>query len=220
MAATTSAAADAGDRQKARGSRRQATAPRRTRKLGGISHVSSSVLGQLTCTVPLRYPARHAADSPVDDIRRGFPRRSNVMRIAIRWLVRLLASAGLAVDAYVHADLASRYDPIRSSISQGDLFRIEAGIASLAALLVLVLGRRESYALAFVVAASAFGAIVLYRYVNVGTLGPLPNMYEPIWFTEKSVAAVAEGVAVIASLVGFGLTLIKPTPRPRPESGL
>jgi hypothetical protein len=137
----------------------------------------------------------------------------------MRWLVRLIASAGLAVDAYVHADLSGRYDPIGSSISQGDLFRVEAGIASLAALLVLVLGRRETYALAFVVAASALGAILLYRYVNVGTLGPLPNMYEPIWFTEKSVSAVAEGVAVIASLVGFGLTFIKPAPQPQPRAG-
>jgi hypothetical protein len=140
------------------------------------------------------------------------------MRIAMKWLVRLITSAGLAVDAYVHADLASRYDPIRASISQGDLFRIEAGIASLAALLVILLGRRETYALAFLVAASALGAIVLYRYVNVGKLGPLPNMYEPIWFTEKSVSAVAEVVALIASLVGLGLTLIKPKPQPQPES--
>jgi len=135
----------------------------------------------------------------------------------MKWLVRLLASAGLAVDAYVHADLASRYDPIGSSISQGDLFRVEAGVASLAAMLVLVLPRRETYAFAVSVAASAFGAILLYRYVNVGTLGPLPNMYEPIWFTEKTVSAVAEAAALLAALIGLGFTLITPR-RPR-ESG-
>jgi len=28
------------------------------------------------------------------------------------------------------------------------------------------------------VAASALGAVLLYRYVDVGSLSPLPNMYE------------------------------------------
>ncbi len=125
-------------------------------------------------------------------------------------ILRVVVTAGLAVDAYVHADLASRYDPIRSSISQGNLFRVEAGVASLAALLVLLMARRETYAFALMVVASAFGAIMLYRYVNVGTLGPLPNMYEPIWFTEKTVAAVAEAVALLAALVGLALMLLRP----------
>jgi hypothetical protein len=121
-------------------------------------------------------------------------------------LVRVLTAAGLAVDAYAHADLASRYDPIRNSISQGNLFRVEAGVASLAALLVVLWPRRATYALSFLIAASALGAIVLYRNVNVGTLGPLPNMYEPTWFTEKILAAVAEAGALVAALVGLGLT--------------
>lgn len=114
-------------------------------------------------------------------------------------LLRLVTAAGLAVDAYVHADLASRYDGITATISQGTLFRIEAGAASLAALLVLVIGRRATFALAALVAVSAFGAIMLYKYVNVGTLGPLPNMYEPVWYTEKTVSAIAEAVATLAA---------------------
>jgi hypothetical protein len=115
-------------------------------------------------------------------------------------LLRLVTAAGLAVDAYVHADLASRYDGITATISQGTLFRIEAGAASLVALLVLVHGRRAAFALAALVAVSAFGAIVLYKYVNVGSLGPLPNMYEPVWYTEKTVSAVAEAVAFLAAV--------------------
>ena len=109
--------------------------------------------------------------------------------------------------AYVHADLAGRYDPVRNSISQGDLFRVEAGAASLAGLLIVFFARRETYGFAFLIAASALGAILLYRYVNVGTIGPLPNMYEPIWFAEKVVAAAAEAVALVAALLGLGHTL-------------
>jgi hypothetical protein len=126
-------------------------------------------------------------------------RVSHVARLVLRFLV----AAGLAVDAYVHADLAGNYDAIHASISQGSLFRIEAGVASAAALLVLVAGRRIGFTLAFAVAASAFGAIMLYRYVNVGTLGPLPNMYEPVWFTEKTTAAVAEAGAMLLAACGL-----------------
>ncbi|MFI9723114.1 hypothetical protein ACIHFE_26250 [Streptomyces sp. NPDC052396] len=121
------------------------------------------------------------------------------------WLLRLLTAAGLAVDAYVHADLAEAYDPVRGGISQGTLFRIEAAAAALAALLVLVGGRnRVVWAFAFLVAASALGAVLLYRYVDVGALGPLPHMHEPAWYPKKTVSAVAEAVAAVAAAVGLG----------------
>jgi plastocyanin len=118
-------------------------------------------------------------------------------------VLRLLTAAGLAVDAYVHADLAPIYDGVRASISQGDLFRIEAGVAAGAALIVLVAGRRAGFGLAFAAAASALAAILLYRYVDVGKLGPFPNMYEPSWFPEKVAAAVAEAAAVLLAAGGL-----------------
>jgi hypothetical protein len=124
-------------------------------------------------------------------------------------ILQLVTAAGLAVDAYCHADLASAYDGIQGSISQGALFRIEAGAASAAALIVLVAGRRTGFALAAVVAASALGAILLYRYVNVGSLGPLPNMYEPVWFPEKTTAAVAEAAATVAAVGGLSWKLLR-----------
>jgi plastocyanin len=120
------------------------------------------------------------------------------------WLfLRLLVAAGLAVDAYVHSDLAPVYDGVRGPVSQGELFRIEAGAAAAAALIVVMAGRRTGFGLAFAVAASALGALLLYRYVDVGRLGPLPNMYEPGWFGEKSTAAVAETAAVVLSAGGL-----------------
>jgi hypothetical protein len=127
-------------------------------------------------------------------------------------LLRLVTAAGLAVDAYVHADLAGAYDGISATVSQGTLFRAEAGAASLAALLVVVSGRRAAFALAARVAASALGALLLYRYVDVGQLGPLPNMYEPAWFTEKTVSALAEAVAAVTALAGLGIAAAS-TPR-------
>jgi hypothetical protein len=48
------------------------------------------------------------------------------------------------------------------------------------------------------IAGSALGAVLLYRYVDVEVLGPLPNMYEPLWYPEKTLSSVAEALAVLA----------------------
>ncbi len=131
-------------------------------------------------------------------------------------VLRLLVAAGLAIDAYIHADLAPAYDGIRATVSQGDLFRIEAGAAAAAALLVLVAGRRAGFGVALAVAASGAGALLLYRYAAVGRIGPVPDMYEPSWFPEKTAAALAETVA--AALAAAGL-LLAVRHRARPRSG-
>lgn len=139
-----------------------------------------------------------------------------------RMLLRVLTAAGLAVDAYVHADLAGRFDGNtgRGGFSQGDLFRIEAGVAALAALLVLVHGRRLAAAFAFLVAASALAAVIVTRYWDIGSFGPLPNMYDPSWYTEKTVSAIAEAVAVVTSaalLVSLGRARRLEDDRRRPD---
>lgn len=112
---------------------------------------------------------------------------------------RVLAAAGLAVDAYVHADLAQQYDAVNATISQGDLFLIEAAISALAALVVLVWRRFPGDAFAWLVAAGGFALLMIYRYVDVGKWGPFPDMYDPVWFTEKWVAAVAQLVTVVTA---------------------
>ncbi|MFI6564049.1 hypothetical protein [Streptomyces sp. NPDC050534] len=120
------------------------------------------------------------------------------------WVLRLLTAAGLAVDAYVHADLAATYDPVTKTISQGDLFRIEAGAAALAALLVVIFGTRPLvWVYALLVAAAGLAAVLLYRYVDVGSVGPLPNMYEPTWYPEKTASAVAEAAAMLTAAAGL-----------------
>lgn len=126
---------------------------------------------------------------------------------AARWtwpraLLALLAAAGLGVDAYVHLDLAARYTPIATStLSQADLFRAQAGLAIAAAVLLIVRPRRYTAGFAALVAASALAALLVYRYYDIGQLGPFPDMYEPVWFPEKTIAAVAEAAALAASLL-------------------
>jgi len=60
--------------------------------------------------------------------------------------------------------------------------------------------RGYTAAFAFLVAAAGTAAVLVYRYVDVGAFGPFPNMYEPIWYTKKTVSAWAEGIAAVAAL--------------------
>lgn len=118
-------------------------------------------------------------------------------------LVRVLVVAGLAVDAYVHLDLADVAQlAAPGGIGGGTLFRLQAGVAALAAVLVLLSGRPWAYAFAFIAGLSALVPVLLYTYVDVPTIGPIPSMYDPTWYPEKVLSAVAEGAVVLLSVVG------------------
>jgi hypothetical protein len=117
------------------------------------------------------------------------------------WALRLLTAAGLAYQCYVHADLAATYDPVRSStLSQGDLFRVEAVAAGLVAVAVLVLRRWWADLAALAVAGGGLLAVLLYRYVDVGAVGPLPDMTEMTWYPEKTWSALVEAGAALTAL--------------------
>lgn len=117
---------------------------------------------------------------------------------------RLMTAAGLGVDAGIHLYLAPSQPPGGAGqLSQVTLFYAEGVLSAGAALLILLTGARLAFFLAAFVAASALGAVVLYRYVDVGALGPLPNMYEPFWYASKTATAVAEAAALVTAAAGF-----------------
>jgi hypothetical protein len=123
---------------------------------------------------------------------------------AVSWTLRLATAAALGIDAAVHAADASGYDAVRATISQGQLFRVEAAVAVAAGLLVLIRPRPVSWIIAFVVAASALATVLVYRYVDVGQLGPIPDMYENTWSVPgKLLSVYAEGAAVALSVLGL-----------------
>jgi hypothetical protein len=70
----------------------------------------------------------------------------------------------------------------------------------IAMLLVLATRRRFAVALAFLIAAGGLGALLLYGYVDVGGFGPVPDMYDPVWYTQKTISAVAEAIAALGAL--------------------
>ena len=124
--------------------------------------------------------------------------------------LRAFAAAALGVDAYVHATNAAFYDPSGGGvITEGNLFRAEAVVAVLVALGVLLRPTLVSWAASFAVSASALGAVVLYRYVDVGAWGPIPDLYEPTWRSPgKLLSAYAEAAAVAVTAAGLLMTLI------------
>jgi len=108
----------------------------------------------------------------------------------------------LALDAYVHLDLAASYDGVKSSVlRQGrpvpgrgrgrDPGRRGAAAAA---------ARRCTAAFALLVAAAGVAVVLVYQYIDVGAVGPLPDMYEPVWYPEKTQSAWGEGIAAVAAL--------------------
>jgi hypothetical protein len=133
---------------------------------------------------------------------RGALARSTI----ISWTLWVATAAALGIDAAVHWQNASAYDAVTATLSQGALFRVEAAVAVAVGLLVLVRPQPSSWVAAVLVGASALAAVLLYRYVDLGALGPLPNMYENTWQVPgKLLSAYAEGAVVV--LAGLGLVV-------------
>jgi hypothetical protein len=130
----------------------------------------------------------------------GLPAGPGAGRGVGAWVLRLLVVAGLAVDVVVHLHLAAGYDLNTAVVSEGALFRVEAALAALAAVLVLVTRWRVGVVLALLVAAGGVVAVLVYQYVDVGAVGPFPDMYEPISYPEKTYSLLAEAVAAVAAL--------------------
>ncbi|MGO4492929.1 hypothetical protein AB4Y86_12715 [Arthrobacter sp. 2YAF22_2] len=138
-------------------------------------------------------------------IRRGTLARGRARGLDLA--LRGLTAVALLTDAGVHFHLAPGYQAgSPQGIGQGNLFLLEAAAAALAALAVLLRGSRAAYAFAFLVALSAFAAVVFFRYVDLPAFGPFPAMYEPVWYFEKTASAVAEGAGAVLAGIGLART--------------
>ena len=135
-----------------------------------------------------------------------------LFRSRVSALQRALAVATavlLGIDAYVHLHDAHFYDSLASSsLSEGTLFQAQAIVAVVVAVALLVRPHPVVWAVAVLVTASAVGAVLLYTYVDVGALGPLPDLYEPSWVPAgKLASAVAEGLRTLLAITGFVLSV-------------
>jgi hypothetical protein len=140
-------------------------------------------------------------------------------RAVVQWTLVVVVVVGLAIDAYVHFDLADAFKNNKTStLSEADMFRAEATVAIVAAAALLLRPRRYTAAFAFVVAGAGFVAVVVTRYVDVGVIGPFPDTYDPFWEpTGKWLSAIGEAAAALAALGLFAIlqTGRRAAPSPR-----
>ncbi|WP_240720253.1 hypothetical protein [Pseudarthrobacter sp. NamB4] len=121
-------------------------------------------------------------------------------------MLRVAVATALVVTAVIHAQLAPGYQQAApGGVGQGALFLVQASASVLAAVFVLLRGSRMAFAAAAVVALSSLAAVILYRYVQVPAIGPLPSMYEPVWYTAKVITAVTEAIAGALAVAGYAL---------------
>lgn len=107
--------------------------------------------------------------------------------------LRVLAAAALGVSAYVHLHLAHLY-AYPGTISGTTLFRTQGVVAIVVAVVLLATGNRWAWLAAALLGLASFGAVMLYRYVDVGAIGPLPNMHDATWkpSPDKPLSALVE----------------------------
>ncbi len=132
----------------------------------------------------------------------GAPSWTSRSSLALRSLaLRGVEAAALAVTAYIHIDLAAGPMFADGQVTLAGLFVAQAIAAALVAVWVLIRGSRLAWLAAGGVGLASLAALVVTVYVLVPAIGPLPAVYEPFWYTEKVIAAVAAALAAAAALV-------------------
>lgn len=139
-------------------------------------------------------------------------------RSMLTWFLTAVVVAGLVIDAIVHFDLASAFAHNKTStLSEADLFRAEAAVSLVVALLVVLLPRWYTAALAFLVGASAAAVAVITRYSDIGKIGPIPNLYDPYWAPAGKVVSVVGEAAAALAAAALMVTLRARTRRVEPS---
>jgi len=106
---------------------------------------------------------------------------------------------------------------IGEQVTMGDLFLVQAAVAGLAALALLVRPARLTWAFAALTGFGSLIPLVLTVYVAVPAIGPFPRIYQPAWFFEKTASAVAAALAAAATTAG--LLTHHPARRAQPPRG-
>jgi hypothetical protein len=118
---------------------------------------------------------------------------SGVTRPAL--VLRVLGAAALGVSSYVHLHLADRY-PYPGTITGTQLFYAQGIVAAVLGLALLLTGHRLVWIAAAALGVASFAAVMLYRYTDLGAIGPLPDMNDMTWqpSPDKLLSAVVEAL--------------------------
>ncbi len=129
-----------------------------------------------------------------------------------RLLLPVVIAAALVLNAVIHLRLAGPFDANPGALlSQGALFRIQAVVNLIVALLVVVRPRAWTMFIAFIVAAGGAAVLTLTSVVPLdGTAVGLPYLFEPAWYPAKQTSLVLQLLAA-ALAVAWILRAIRST---------
>ncbi len=117
--------------------------------------------------------------------------------------LRLVGALALGYSAYLHFRIAADRPPLFADgqVTLSGLFVAQAVAATVVSLWVLVRGTRLAWLAFGAVALASLAALVASVYVQIPSIGPFPVIYEPIWYTDKYLAAAAAAVAALVALI-------------------
>ncbi|WP_109474252.1 hypothetical protein [Ornithinimicrobium cavernae] len=126
------------------------------------------------------------------------------MAPGVERVLRVLVALALLTDAVVHLRLAPQMQlAAPGGIGGAWMFRLQAIAALVAAGYLLWRGSRLAYLIAAVVLVSVFAAVLVYSFVDVPAIGPVPAMYDPFWYPEKTLSTVVEGLGAVLAVLGW-----------------
>ena len=134
--------------------------------------------------------------------------------------LRAVGALALGFSAYLHARIAAERPPLvdDGGVTLSGLFVAQAVAAALVVLWVLVRGDRLAWLAFGAVALGSLVALLLSVVVSIPAVGPLPAVYEPVWYPDKVLAAVAAGVATVVAAVALATTRGRRRPDARPDA--
>ena len=137
------------------------------------------------------------------------------MRAVAERVIRGLVVLALVVDTVIHLRLAPQMElAAPGGIGGGWIFRLQAIAALLVAAFLLLRGSRWAYLIAAIVLVSVFGAVLTYAFVDLPAIGPIPPMYDPLWYPEKTLSAVVEGLGAALAVLGWWVSGQSPAVEP------
>ena len=121
-------------------------------------------------------------------------------------LAAIVIAVALLLNAWIHFRLAGPFDANPGSLlSQGALFRIQAVVNLIVAVLIVVRPRAWTALLAFAVAAGGAAILTLTSVVPVdGSIVGLPYLFEPAWYPAKQTSLVFQ---LLAAALAVGMML-------------
>ena len=122
--------------------------------------------------------------------------------------LRLLGALALGISAVVHLRLALERPPLLADggITLSGLFLAQAVAAAVVVVWVLLRGDRPAWAAFGLVAVGSLVALLASVYVEVPAIGPLPPIYEPVWYADKVISVVTAAVATVVAAVALAGT--------------